>query len=303
MKLSFTGSPVHRFAGSPVPRLTRRVTGFPYTLLRVTRLTVTVITHNEGPHIAAALESVAWADEIVIVDSGSTDDTVLKARRFATRIEVREWDGYGTQKNYAAGLASNDWILSIDADERVAPALAGEIRELMARGPDAAGYEISRVAHYLGRWIRSTDWYPDYHVRLYDRRAARWSEHQVHESIQCPGRVKRLRGELLHYPYRDVSEHLIKIDRYTTLVARQWAADGRRSSAWRAIVYPRLAFLRNFVLRRGFRDGRTGLMVSMLNSYYVFLKYVKLFEMQQQAAGSVPASDTRAPKPAPGAGP
>ena len=269
----------------------------------MTKLTVTVITHNEGPHLAGALESVSWADEIIVVDSGSTDDTVATAQRFTTRIEVREWAGYGTQKNHAAGLASNDWILSIDADERVAPPLAAEIRELMARGPEAAGYKISRVSYYLGRWIRSTDWYPDYHVRLYDRRAAQWSEHQVHESIRCGGRVERLRGELLHYPYRDVSEHLSKIDRYTTLVARQWAADGRRSSPWQAIVYPRLAFLRNFILRGGFRDGHTGLMVSMLNSYYVLLKYVKLFEMQQQAAGSVPAADTREPKPASGGEP
>ena len=257
----------------------------------MTRLTVTVITHNEGPHIAEALESVSWADEIIVVDSGSTDDTLTMARRYATRVEVHEWTGYGTQKNYASSLASNDWILSIDADERVAPALAEEIREVMRRGPAAVGYKISRVSYYLGRWIRSTDWYPDCHVRLYDRRAARWSEHQVHESIQISGRVERMRGELLHYPYRDVSEHLAKIDRYTTLVARQWAADGRRTSAWQAVVYPRLAFLRNFILRGGFRDGRTGLMVSMLNSYYVFLKYVKLFEMQQQAGSGVAARD------------
>ena len=267
----------------------------------MTKLTVTVITHNEGPHVAGALESVAWADEIIVVDSGSTDDTVAIAERYATRVERHPWTGYGTQKNYAAGLASNDWILSIDADERVAPPLAEEIRALLTRGPQAAGYKISRVTHYLGRWIRSTDWYPDLHVRLYDRRIARWSEDAVHESIRCPGRVERLRGELQHYPYRDVSEHLAKIDRYTTLIARQWAADGRRTSAWEAIVYPRLAFLRNFILRRGFLDGHTGLVVSLLNSYYVFLKYVKLFEMQQ--AGSPAPAPARDAGPAPGAGP
>jgi glycosyltransferase involved in cell wall biosynthesis len=268
----------------------------------VTRLTVTVITHNEGHHVAGALESVAWADEIVVVDSGSSDDTVAIAGRYATRVVQHQWTGYGTQKNYAADLASHDWILSIDADERVAPALADEIRGLLKREPTAAGYEISRVAHYLGRWIRSTDWYPDFHVRLYDRRTARWSEDAVHESIQCPGRVERLRGELQHFPYRDVSEHLAKIDRYTTLIARQWAADGRRTAAWEAIVYPRLAFLRNFILRRGFLDGHTGLVVSMLNSYYVLLKYVKLFEMQQTGSAA-PAPSAPDAGPAPGAGP
>ena len=118
----------------------------------------------------------------------------------------------------------------------------------------------------------------------------------------CPGRVERLRGELLHYPYRDVSEHLAKIDRYTTLVAEQWAAEGRRTAAWQAIVYPRLAFLRNYILRRGFRDGHTGLLVSLLNSYYVFLKYVKLFEMQQTGSGAQAPSAQDA-EPAPGTGP
>jgi glycosyltransferase involved in cell wall biosynthesis len=265
------------------------------TIGSVTKLTVTVITYNEGHHIVEALQSVSWADEIILVDSHSTDDTVAKARPHASRVEVRDWTGYGTQKNHAAALASNDWILSVDADERVTPALAEEIQALLGAGPRATGYQISRVSNYLGQWIRSTDWYPDYHVRLYDRRAARWSEHTVHESIDCPGRVEYLRGELLHYPYRNVSEHLAKIDRYTTLVAEQWSAEGRRSSAWRAIVYPRLAFLRNYVLRRGFRDGQTGLMVSLLNSYYVFLKYVKLFEMQRvgQRAESTKGEDTR----------
>jgi glycosyltransferase involved in cell wall biosynthesis len=249
----------------------------------VTKLTVTVITHNEGPHIVEALQSVSWADEIILVDSLSTDDTVERARPYITRVEVRDWAGYGTQKNYASALASHDWILSIDADERVTPALAGGIQAVLKAGPTATGYEISRVSNYLGQWIRSTDWYPDYHVRLYDRRAARWSEHKVHESIECPGRVEKLRGELLHYPYRNVSEHLAKIDRYTTLVAEQWSAEGRRAAAWQTMVYPRLAFLRNYILRRGFRDGQAGLLVSKLNSYYVFLKYVKLFEMQRLA--------------------
>jgi glycosyltransferase involved in cell wall biosynthesis len=259
----------------------------------VTKLTVTVITYNEGPHVVEALQSVSWADEIILIDSRSTDDTVERARPYVTRVEVCDWAGYGTQKNYASALASHDWILSIDADERVTPALAGEIQAVLKAGPTATGYKISRVSNYLGQWIRSTDWYPDSHVRLYDRRAARWSEHTVHESIECPGRVERLRGELLHYPYRNVSEHLAKIDRYTTLVAEQWSAEGRRSAAWQAIIYPRLAFLRNYILRGGFRDGHAGLLVSKLNSYYVFLKYVKLFEMQRLARAA--ASEAQPP--------
>ena len=252
----------------------------------MTKLTVSVITHNENAHIAAALQSVSWADEIVVIDSHSTDGTIDTARRYATSVEERDWLGYGGQKNYAADRASNDWILSIDADERVTPELAAEIQDVMRRGPKPPGYLVTRVAHYLGRWIRSTDWYPDYHLRLYDRRAARWSERKVHESVEVGGvakggkRLPRLRGELLHYPYRSMSDHLRKIDTYTTLAAQQWDAEGKRATALQALIYPRLAFFRNYILRQGFKDGQTGLVVSLLNSHYVFLKYAKLLELQ-----------------------
>jgi glycosyltransferase involved in cell wall biosynthesis len=258
------------------------------------KLTVTVITFNEASNIAGALESVAWADELIVVDSGSTDDTVAIARRHGARVENRAWTGYGAQKNHAAAGASHDWILSLDADERVSPALASEIRALMERGPSAQGYRFPRVAHYLGRWIRSTDWYPDVNVRLYDRRAARWNDRKVHEGLDLEGRVERLEGELLHYPYRSISDHLVKMDRYTTLAAEQWAAEGRRASALQALVHPRLAFFRNYVLKGGFRDGAAGLLVSLLNSHYVFLKYAKLLEIQQRrslAAGAAPDPD------------
>jgi glycosyltransferase involved in cell wall biosynthesis len=250
----------------------------------VTKLTVTVITWNEGAHIGAALESVAWADEIIVIDSNSADGTADTARMYTPRVEVRDWPGYGAQKNYAADRASHDWILSIDADERVTPQLGEEIRALMRRGPTVPGYRLPRVSHYLGQWIRSTDWYPDFHLRLYDRRQARWSERAVHESVALRGPTERLRHELLHYPYRDISEHLSKMDRYTTLIAAQWQAEGRRASAFDALIYPQLAFLRNFILRQGFRDGRAGFLVSALNSYYVFLKYAKLLELEKAPA-------------------
>lgn len=245
-------------------------------------LTVTVITRNEAANLAAALESVSWAGEIIVVDSHSTDDTVAIARRMATRVEVRDWPGYSAQKNFAAELASHDWILSLDADERITPALASEIRKLLSTTPSANGYRIPRVAWYLGRWIRSTDWYPDYQLRLYNRRAGRWNERRVHESVAIDGPVGVLQHEIQHYPYRDISHHLQTIDRYTTLAAEEWRAAGRRPSAWRTFFYPRFAFLRNYVLKRGFRDGGAGLIVSLLNSYYVLLKYAKLWELQRR---------------------
>ncbi len=245
------------------------------------KLTVAVITHNEAHNIAAALESVSWADEMVVVDSNSTDDTVAIARRHSARVEVRDWPGYAAQKNHAADIASHDWILSLDADERVTPELAAEIQQLLNDGPAARGYRIPRVTHYLGRWIRSTDWYPDYQLRLYDRRAGRWNARLVHESVAIDGAPGVLRHELQHYAYRDISHHLATIDRYTTLAAEQWFAEGRRAGAWSALIHSRLAFARNFLLRRGFMDGAAGLIVSVLNSYYVFLKFAKLWERQQ----------------------
>jgi glycosyltransferase involved in cell wall biosynthesis len=270
----------------------------------VTKLTVTVITRNEAANLGAALASVTWADEIVVVDSHSTDDTVAIARRLTDRVFVRDWEGYSAQKNYAAGQASHDWILSLDADERVTPGLADEIRGLLLAGPAARGYRIPRVSYYLGRWIRSTDWYPDYQLRLYDRRAAAWAGDFVHEGVHVSGEIGRLRSDLLHLPYRDVSHHLQTIDRYTTLAAREMRAQGRRVTAAGLIARPVGAFLRNYIARGGWREGAVGLVVSTLNSYYVFLKFAKLWEAgrsrtetgsreEASPAGQLPAGTQR----------
>ena len=250
------------------------------------RLSVVVITRNEAANIREALRSARWADELVVVDSGSTDDTVRIAREIADRVTAHEWAGYGAQKNHATALAAHDWVLSLDADERVSPALAREIQALLRTDPAARGYRVPRVTRYLGRWIRSTDWYPDLQLRLYDRRAARWNDRLVHESVAVDGRVGRLRGELEHHAYRDVSHHLQTIDRYTTLAARQMHREGRRSGWVDLTARPLAAFLRNYVVRRGVRDGVRGLIVSTLNAGYVFLKFVKLWERQRTGNGN-----------------
>lgn len=242
------------------------------------KLTVTVITRNESANIEAALASVAWADEIVVVDSGSTDDTVALARKQATRVEVRPWPGFSAQKDYAASLASHDWILSLDADERVTPALAAEIQSLLGSEPAHRGYRVPRISYYLGRWIRGTDWYPDYQLRLYDRRAGHWNGRPVHESVALNGVPGRLAQDLQHFPYRDISHHLQTIDRYTTLAADQMRADGRRPSIGGILLHPWFAFLRNYLLRGGFRQGSAGLLISILNAFYVFLKLAKAWE-------------------------
>jgi len=249
----------------------------------VSKLSVTVITNNEAEHIDAALRSVAWADEIVVVDSHSTDDTVAIARQRAGRVLVRDWPGYIDQKNYAASVASHDWILSLDADERVTPALADEIQALLAAGPSASAFRIPRVTWHLGRWVRTTDWYPDYQLRLYDRRAAQWTGKYVHEAVTVRGSTGRLQGELQHYAYRDIADHLETIDRYTTLAARQMHEAGRRAGLLQIAGHPPLAFLRNYLAHGGIRDGVPGFIISSLNAYYVGLKYAKLWEIQQSA--------------------
>ncbi|MFO7695413.1 MAG: glycosyltransferase family 2 protein [Vicinamibacterales bacterium] len=245
-------------------------------------VTATLITLNESANLAAALESVSWADEIIVVDAESTDDTAAIARRYTDRVIVRPWPGYLEQKNFAASEASHDWIFSLDADERVTPALAGEVRALLEAGPACAGYRVPRVSRYLGRWVRSTDWYPDYQLRLYDRRRAKWAGRYVHESVQAEGAVGRLRADLEHHPYRDVSHHLRTIDRYSSLAARQLFEDGRRTGPVRIVSHAGAAFLRNYLLRRGIKDGAAGLIVSLLNAHYVAMKFVKLWEAGQK---------------------
>ena len=244
------------------------------------KLSVTVVAKNEAADLGAALASVAWADEIVVVDSHSTDDTVAIARQFTERVVVHDWLGHIEQKNYAASLASHDWILSIDADERVTPELAAEIGAALALEPPHAAFRIPRVTWHLGRWVRSTDWYPDFQDRLYDRRRARWPGRYVPESLQADGSPGRLHGEIQHYAYRDIADHLETIDRYTTYAARQMHEDGRRAGLLQLAGHPPLAFLRNYIARGGISDGVPGFIISTMNAYYVFLKFAKLWELQ-----------------------
>jgi glycosyltransferase involved in cell wall biosynthesis len=255
----------------------------------VAKVSVTVITYNEAANVAAALESVAWADERIVVDAESADETVAVASPLADRVVVRRWPGYVEQKNFAASLASHDWILSLDADERVPPPLAGEIRSLLGNGTAHAAYRIPRVSWHLGRWIRTTDWYPDYQVRLYDRRSARWTGRYVHESVQATGSVGQLQSELEHFPYRDLADHLETIGRYTTLAARQMHERGDRAGLLTLCAHPPLAFLRNYLAKGGFRDGIPGLVVSTMNASYVFLKFAKLWEIAAAEAAARPA--------------
>jgi glycosyltransferase involved in cell wall biosynthesis len=248
----------------------------------VPAISVTLITFNEAARLADAIRSVAWADEIVVVDAGSADGTQDIAQSMGARVDVRPWPGFAAQKNHAASLCRHEWILSLDADERVSAPLAGTLQAWRgsAGGPAHAGYRVRRVSRYLGQWIRTTDWYPDWQLRLYDRRRGAWQPSRVHESVRVDGTVSDLPGELEHLPYADVSDHLRRIDRYTTLAAEDMRERGVRAGAGALLAHPAAAFLRNYVVRGGLRQGRIGLAVSLLNSYYVLLKYVKLLELQ-----------------------
>ena len=245
------------------------------------KLSVTIITLNEADHIAAAIDSASWADETIVVDSGSTDATVAIARSKGVRVEHRNWTGWIDQKNHAASLAAHDWIFSLDADERITSDLASEIQSLLASEPPLRGYRAPRVAYHLGRWVRTTDFYPDYQTRLYDRRAARWRGRYVHESVSVDGRVGRLHSEIEHYSFRDLRDQIERINAYTTLAARQMHESGRRASVVDLLIHPPAAFLRNYVLRRGFLDGSVGLAISLVNAYSVFLKFAKLWEVDR----------------------
>ena len=242
------------------------------------KLTATLICLNEAPHIEAALESVRWCDEIVVVDSGSTDGTTDIARKFTDKVIPREWPGYAAQKEFAASAASNDWILSIDADERVSPELAAEIRGVLQREPREAAFKMPRMTRHFGRWLRTTDAYPDFQVRLYDRRRARWKPLEVHESVSAEGPIGTLRHDLLHEGDETVEARKDKLRHYARLSANEMKKRGRRGGLVSMALHPPAAFLRSYVLKRGFLDGTAGFRVSMLQAYYVYLKFAYLRE-------------------------
>ena len=258
-------------------------------------LSVIIITLNEAEHIGPAIDSAAWADEILVVDSGSTDATVDIARAKGAKVMTRHWSGYVDQKNFAAERAAHDWIFSLDADERITPALAAEIQELLSSEPERKAYRAPRVTFHLGRWFRTTDFYPDFQTRLYDRRAARWSGRHVHESVTADGPIGRLRHDLEHYSFRDLRDHLDRINLYSSLAALQLHEAGRRAGALDLLLRPPAAFLRNYLLRRGFLDGTAGLTLSLVNAYSVFLKFAKLRELQATPDAQRPTPDSERP--------
>lgn len=248
-------------------------------------LSVVIITCNEEKNIGRTLESVRWADEIILVDSGSTDRTLEIARSFGDKVKVSSepWKGFPAQKNSAIAKATGDWVLSLDADEPVETALADEIRALLAQGPDQDGYQIPRKNFLFGRWIRYGGWYPDPKLRLFRRGKGRFDDRRVHESMVVEGPVGRLRHAILHYAYDDLAGYIEHNNRYSTLGAELAVAQGRRGFSFAHIVLnPLFTFLKNYFFRLGFLDGKQGFLVHFYHSVYVSWKYVKVWEMTRE---------------------
>lgn len=242
-------------------------------------LSAVLITKDEEQDLPAALESVRFCDERVVVDAGSRDRTrELAAAAGARVIDGVPWPGFVAQRNRAVDAARHDWVLALDADERVTEELRAEIETLRRAGFACAGYRVPRLTHYLGRAIRATDWYPDWQLRLFDRTRGRWEGRLVHESVHVRGSVGRLHGALEHRPYADIATHLQRIDSYTSLWAQQEFAAGHRVGVLGMLGAAAWAFLRNYALKRGFLLGEAGLTVSTLNAYYTYVKLAKLRE-------------------------
>jgi glycosyltransferase involved in cell wall biosynthesis len=243
------------------------------------KITATIITFNEERNIARSIESLRCCDEILIVDSGSTDRTTELAEKLGARVIEANWRGYAGQKNWAADQASHDWVLSLDADEALSEALEAEIWSLKKSGPRHDGYTMPRLARYMGRWILHSGWYPDRKLRLYDRRQAKWVGDFVHESVAVHGRVGHLQSNLLHFTCESLAEHIKTMERYTTLAAQEIAGRRIKVPLYRVLCSPPWAFLKSYFLNRGFLDGPEGLTISYMAAFYTFLKYTKARNM------------------------
>lgn len=242
------------------------------------KLSACIITFNEADRIGACLDSLSFCDEIVVVDSHSTDDTRQIAAARGARVIERDWPGYRSQRQFAAGAASHEWILSVDADELVSPALCAELVALKAQGfAGMVGASVPTLTSYFGRFLRHGNAWPDRHVRLFDRRRASWGGFEIHEKILLDGEIARLVGHLEHHSYRNFGEHLAKMDRYAQLMAEHSFAAGKRASLAQVLFNPPFRFIRGMLVKRGLLDGWRGLVYHLVEAGYVRRKYLRLW--------------------------
>ncbi|MDP2208677.1 MAG: glycosyltransferase family 2 protein [Bacteroidota bacterium] len=245
------------------------------------KISVCVISFNEERNIEECLKSVAWADEIIMVDSFSTDRTIEIAKQYTSKIFLQEWKGYSEAKIYAVQNTSYDWILSIDADERVTPELKNEIIAVINdRSKRYTGYKVARRAYFLGKWIKHCGWYPGYVVRLFRKDSGTFSKSRVHERFELVGETGTLKHDLLHFTDDNLLHYFNKFNKYTSLAADDLEEKGTDFRVWHLFIKPIYTFFKMFILKRGFLDGLHGFILSVLSSAYVFTKYAKLWEIK-----------------------
>jgi glycosyltransferase involved in cell wall biosynthesis len=255
----------------------------------VPKLSVYVLAYNDEPNIRACLETVTWADELIVVDSFSTDATEKISREFTPHVYQHEFRGFGRLRNDAVAHTSHDWVFSLDSDERATPEIRDEIQDLLRRGPHADAYFVPRQNFFLGRQIRHCGWYPDYRQpQLFRRDRMRYREDLVHESFELNGRIGYLKQHVLQYPFRDVDHYLAKMDRYSDLMAQRMVEQGRRFRSWQLFLNPSFTFFKMYVGRAGFLDGMPGLILSGLYAYYTFIKYAKFWELTKTTRTRMP---------------
>jgi glycosyltransferase involved in cell wall biosynthesis len=275
------------------------------------KITACVTAGNEEQNIARCLESVRWADELVVIDSFSTDRTVEISRRYTDRVYRHKWLGYIGQKNLACDMASHEWVLFIDADEEVSPELRDEILKQFDSGAsrELCGYEFPRRVFFLGRWILHGDWYPDIKLRLFRRSRGRSGGTEPHDRLIVDGPVQRLRHCMYHYTYTDIADQVMTLNRFSSITAAGMHETGARPSLFRLLFRPPFRFFRSYFLKRGFLDGIPGLVIAACVSFSVFIKYAKLWELRHAGAaapredGSQPPAAGPAPDSPPAAAP
>lgn len=243
-------------------------------------ISAVIIAYNEERRLESTLKSLdGIASEIIVVDSFSNDDTIKVAKKYTNRTFQRKWTNFADQKNYANSLASYPWILSLDADERLSPELREEILQIKKGEPDCSGFSMPRRVFYLGKWIRHSGWYPDRKIRLFHKDKARWEGEYVHEKLIIEGKIQKLSGSIYHFTYRNISEHLDRINKFSDLGAQKLYVQRKKCRLYHLVFLPFFRFTKSYFLKAGFLDGFAGFVISALNGYSIFIRYAKLREI------------------------
>ncbi len=255
-------------------------------------ISAVVITYNEEKRLDDALKSVEGiVSEIIVVDSFSSDDTVEIAKKYTDKVFERKWKNFSDQKNFANSKASCPWIFSLDADERLSSELRKEILLLKEEEPRCSAFSMPRQVFYLGRWIRHSGWYPDWKIRLFRKDKARWEGEYIHEKLVVEGEIERLRGSIHHFTYRNISEHLDRINNFSQLGAQKLYSEKKKCRWYHIVFLPFFRFMKSFFLKAGFLDGHPGFVISVLNGYSIFIRYAKLKEIWKKGERIEPFPD------------